>query len=288
MVAFLRGCCTAAPSRENSVKMQHRLENAPRDKCGIITHSRSGQARLPWNLCKVCAKLEAPLGRTQIANFDSFSGFLAKSIIRRVRPTRWSNWDFQGAFLFPRTFYRYIYKERESGQKGGEKCFRTICEAFSWKFLCRNANKIRCNEKIPFDGGSQQKEECSKNISHFRRAPKDKEGKEGERQAADERRCPQWGVLSATSTGYDKVAHSLPTVTTSSHCLCPSYPPALSTGYLFQHIWKPNFLPATPCANYDDVAKIPSIAAQRTCLRVLPNSSNGANIKQKAPTSSTL
>lgn len=27
-------------------------------------------------------------------------------------------------------------------------------------------------------------------------------------------------------------------------------------GYLFQHIWKPNFLPA-PCANYDYVATMP-------------------------------
>lgn len=93
-------------------------------------------------------------------------------------------------------------------------------------FFAENANKIRSKRKIPFDEGSQKKEECSKNISHFRRAPKDKEGnewkgdKERERQRVGERQC---GLLSATSTGYDKVAHSLPTVTTQH----PTHPTPL-------------------------------------------------------------
>lgn len=125
--------------------------------------------------------------------------------------------------------------------------------------------------------------------SAVRQKTKKAKGKSERREWGVGGRCPQWGVLSATSTGYDKVAHSLPTATTPRHCLCPLLPPpALSTGYLFQHIWKPNFLPAAPCANYDDAAKMPSIAAQRTCLCVMPKSSNGANIKQKAPASSTL
>lgn len=58
-------------------------------------------------------------------------------------------------------------------------------------FFAENANKIRTKRKIPFDEGSQKKEECSKNISHFRRAPKDKERneREGDREIEREGFC---------------------------------------------------------------------------------------------------
>lgn len=245
----------AAPSREISGKMQHRWENALCDKCGIITHTPAGGTALKFmqSVRKIRSSSRTWNERTQIANFDSFSGFLAKSIIRRVRPHGGLIEITREHFYFQEHFIdKFIKRERGSGQKGGEKrlphkCCRTICGKFAWKFLCRNANKIRSNEKIPFDEGSQKKEECSKNISHFRRAPKDKEGKGVEREERVGRgtRCPQWGVLSATSTGYDKVAHSLPTVTTPRHCLCPLLPPPCSVDWLLVSTYLETKLPAS-------------------------------------------
>lgn len=63
--------------------------------------------------------------------------------------------------------------------------------------------------------------------SAVRQKTKKAKGKSERREWGVGGRCSQWGVLSATSTGYDKVAHSLPTVTTPRHCLCPLLPPLL-------------------------------------------------------------